>query len=141
MPEKPRLRMEINNIASLFTLFISHFFLSLLTLDYWINVLEDQPHTLRSTYIYIRHTTTCCKTSFTRLQTLLTNCFFESESQLYLRQVVQTGIIAQIKSKALSKMASIIKGKQPKMMRMSSYISPALIRTSLSNQLSENNYH
>lgn len=55
MPEKPRLRMEINNIASLFTLFISHFFLSLLTLDYWINVLEDQPHTLRSTYIYTAH--------------------------------------------------------------------------------------
>lgn len=41
MPEKPRLRMEINNIASLFTLVITHFFLSLLTFDYWINVLED----------------------------------------------------------------------------------------------------
>lgn len=48
MPEKPRLSMEINNVASLFTLFITLFFLSLLTLDYWINVLEDYPHTLKS---------------------------------------------------------------------------------------------
>lgn len=49
MPEKPRLKMEINNIhASLFTLFICLLFLSLLTLDYWINVLEDHPHTLKS---------------------------------------------------------------------------------------------
>lgn len=41
MPEKHRLRMEINNIASPFTSFISHFFLSLLILDYW----EDYAHT------------------------------------------------------------------------------------------------
>lgn len=46
MPEKPRLQMEINNIASPFTLVITHFFLSLLTFDYWINVLEDHPHML-----------------------------------------------------------------------------------------------
>lgn len=42
MPEKPQLRMEINNIASLFTSVITHFFLSLLTFDYWINILEDR---------------------------------------------------------------------------------------------------
>lgn len=43
--------MEINNAASLFTLFISLFFLPFLTLDYCINVLEDHPHALKSSYM------------------------------------------------------------------------------------------
>lgn len=51
MPEKLCLRMEINNAASLFTLFISLFFLAFLTLDYCINVLEDHPHALKSSYM------------------------------------------------------------------------------------------
>lgn len=47
MPEMPRLRMEINTIASLLTLV----FVSFLTLDYCINVLEDHPHLLQSSYV------------------------------------------------------------------------------------------
>lgn len=44
MPEKPRLQTEINNIASLFTLVITQF---LLTLIYWItDVQEEHPHTV-----------------------------------------------------------------------------------------------
>lgn len=46
MLEKPGLKMEINNNTSLFTLFISLFFLSLSLLDYCMSVLENQ--TLKS---------------------------------------------------------------------------------------------
>lgn len=46
MPEKPLLRMEINNSASVCTVFISPLYLSLLTLDYCINVLQEHLQTL-----------------------------------------------------------------------------------------------
>lgn len=78
MPEKPRLRMEINNISSLVTLFISLFFLSLLTVNHNINVLRDDPHTFGGLIgdVYIFQTT--CKTSCVCKQTE-NKCFFQSD--------------------------------------------------------------
>lgn len=121
MPEKPRLRMEINNIASLFTLFISHFFLSLSTLDYWIKILEDRPHTLKSgdmIDIYSLQPHAQHHAHVNNRVTLLRQCFFKirfTQSQLYLQQVVQTGIMQSANQvKCIFTIPSIIKGKEPK---------------------------
>lgn len=121
MPEKPRLRMEINNIASLFTLFISHFFLSLSTLDYWIKILEDRPHTLKSgdmIDIYSSQPHAKHHAHVNNRVTLLRQCFFKirfTQSQLYLQQVVQTGIMQSANQvKCIFTIPSIIKGKEPK---------------------------